>query len=67
MITPFETHFVYQAGRPRGRAEQLAEDARAAELVAGFARGCAVLAAAGRCLGRLRRPQPAGEGERAVA
>jgi hypothetical protein len=57
MITPFETHFVYQAGRPRGRAE----------LVAGFARGCAVLAAAGRCLGRLRRPQPAGEGERAVA
>jgi hypothetical protein len=52
MITPLEITFVYEAGRPRTRAQQLAEDARAAELVAGFARGYAALTALGR---RLRR------------
>jgi hypothetical protein len=53
MITPLEITFAYEAGRPRTRAEQLAEDARAAELIAGFARGHAALAAVGRHLRRL--------------
>ncbi|MDP9256269.1 MAG: hypothetical protein M3Q31_06925 [Actinomycetota bacterium] len=67
MITPLETYFVYEAGRPRRRAEQLAEDARAAELVAGFAHAQAALTALGRRLRRPRRPRSAAEGERAVA
>jgi len=53
MITPLEITFAYEAGRPRTRAEQLAEDARAAELIAGFARGQAALASVGRYLRRL--------------
>jgi hypothetical protein len=53
MVTPLEITFAYQAGRPRTRAEQLAEDARAAELVACFARGHAALTALGRQLRRL--------------
>jgi hypothetical protein len=50
MITPLEITFLYEAGRPRTRAEQLAEDARAAGLAAGFARGYAALTALGRRL-----------------
>jgi hypothetical protein len=55
MVTPLEITFAYQAERPRTRAEQLAEDARAAELVAGFARGNVALTALGRHLRRLVR------------
>jgi len=33
MITPLEITFMYEAARPRTRAEQLAEDARAAGAV----------------------------------
>ena len=38
MFTPFDSYFLKQAERVRTRAEQLAEDRRAAELVAGLAR-----------------------------
>jgi len=39
MFTPFDSYFLQQAERTRTRAEQLAEDRRAAELVASLARG----------------------------
>lgn len=39
MFTPFDSYFLSQAERPRGRAEQLADDRRAAELVASLASG----------------------------
>ena len=39
MFTPFDSYFLRQAERPRTRAEQLAEDRRAAEFVASVARG----------------------------
>jgi hypothetical protein len=39
MFTPFDSYFLNQAERPRTRAEQLAADQRAAELVASLARG----------------------------
>ena len=53
MITPLDSYSAYQAERPRSRAEQLAEDARAAGLAASLSHGPAVLAGIGRRLGRL--------------
>jgi hypothetical protein len=44
MITSLDSYFVYQAERPRARAEQLAADMRTAELMQGFAYGHGVLA-----------------------
>ena len=52
MITQLDGYFAEQAGRPRTYAEQQADDARSADLIASFARGRAVLT---RILERLSR------------
>jgi hypothetical protein len=39
MFTPFDSYFLNQAERLRTRAEELAEDRRAAELAATLAQG----------------------------
>jgi hypothetical protein len=56
MFTPFDSYFLRQAERTRTRAEQLAEDRRAAELVAGLARGGSVVRRSARRIRSLRRP-----------
>ena len=39
MFTPFDSYFLHQAERRRTRTEQLADDRRAAELVATLTKG----------------------------
>ncbi len=46
MITPLDSYFADQAGRPRNRAEQQADDARSADFIASIARGRAALSRA---------------------
>jgi len=55
MFTPFDSYFLRQAERPRTRAEQLAEDRRAAEFVASVARGGGVVRRAARRIKSLGR------------
>ena len=56
MITPLESYFLYQAERPRTRAEQQADDARSAGFIASFTRGPA--ARSGRRRGARARAVP---------
>jgi hypothetical protein len=43
MVTPLESYFLYQAERPRTRAEQQADDSRSAGFIASITPGSALL------------------------
>jgi hypothetical protein len=68
MITSLENYFAYEAARPRSRAEQQADDARAADIVASLTRAPAALTVIARRLLLFHRSElSAGERDLDVA